>query len=201
MSEKVYLKVVLLGKVNSGKTCLVTRYITDTFSPEQPSTIGAAFCRKDINVEGQLISLAIWDTAGAERYQAMSSMYYRNAKAAIICFDLSEISSFEKADYWVKQILENEPKCKIYICGTKLDLIEDEIKTRAVSKDSVEGYARGRSAEVFETSSKTGTNIGELFQRISYIFLSNSDLLPSKQGTKGRLTLSSSDRPTKSSCC
>ena len=37
MSEKVYLKVVLLGKVNSGKTCLVTRYITDTFSPEQPS--------------------------------------------------------------------------------------------------------------------------------------------------------------------
>lgn len=37
MSDKIYLKVVLLGKVNSGKTCLVTRYITDTFSPEQPS--------------------------------------------------------------------------------------------------------------------------------------------------------------------
>ena len=37
MTDKVYLKIVLLGKVNSGKTCLVTRYLTDTFSPEQPS--------------------------------------------------------------------------------------------------------------------------------------------------------------------
>ncbi|CAB4016411.1 ras-related Rab-24-like [Paramuricea clavata] len=160
MSEKVYLKVVLLGKVDSGKTCLVTRYITDTFSPEQPSTIGAAFCRKDINVEGQLLSLAIWDTAGAERYQAMSSMYYRNAKAALICFDLTDASSFEKADYWVKQILTNEPNCKMYLCGTKLDLIEDEIKERAVSKNSAEHFAKGCNAEVFETSSKTGTNVG-----------------------------------------
>lgn len=37
MQEKTYLKVVLLGKVNSGKTCLVTRYITRAFSEETPS--------------------------------------------------------------------------------------------------------------------------------------------------------------------
>ena len=37
MQEKTYLKVVLLGKVNSGKTCLVTRYITRSFSEETPS--------------------------------------------------------------------------------------------------------------------------------------------------------------------
>ncbi|XP_046840525.1 ras-related protein Rab-24-like isoform X2 [Xenia sp. Carnegie-2017] len=160
MSEKVYLKVVLLGKVNSGKTCLVTRYITDTFSPEQPSTIGAAFCRKELNIDGRLLTLAIWDTAGAERYQSLTSMYYRNAGAAVICFDLTDASSFEKADYWVSQILANEPKCKIYLCGTKFDLIQDEIKTRAVSKVSIEHYAKGREAEVLETSSKTGRNIG-----------------------------------------
>ena len=198
MSEKVYLKVVLLGKVSSGKTCLVTRYITDTFSPEQPSTIGAAFCRKDVNVEGVLLSLAIWDTAGAERYQAMSSMYYRNAKAAVICFDLADASSFEKADYWVNQILINEPNCKIYLCGTKLDLIEDDMEERGVSKESVEKYGKGRNAEVFETSSKTGTNVGELFERISRTFLKNSDLLPD---SRSGLKLSASDGATKSSCC
>ena len=37
MQEKTYLKVVLLGKVNSGKTCLVTRYMTRSFSEETPS--------------------------------------------------------------------------------------------------------------------------------------------------------------------
>ncbi|CAB4033434.1 Ras-related Rab-24 [Paramuricea clavata] len=131
----------------------------------------------------------------------MSSMYYRNAKAALICFDLTDASSFEKADYWVKQILTNEPNCKMYLCGTKLDLIEDEIKERAVSKNSVEHFAKGCNAEVFETSSKTGTNVGALFERVSYSFLSNSDLLPGKQGTKGRLKLSNSDGVPKSSCC
>lgn len=197
MTDKVYLKIVLLGKVDSGKTCLVTRYITDTFSPEQPSTIGAAFCRKDITVEGRILSLAIWDTAGAERYQAMSSMYYRNAKAAVICFDLTDKSSFEKAEYWVNQILTNEPNCKIYLCGTKVDLIHDEIVQRAVPQEIVENYAKGRNSEVFETSSKSGVNVGNLFDRMAYSFLVNSDLLP---GAKNGIKLQASNAK-KSSCC
>lgn len=43
MQEKTYLKVVLLGKVNSGKTCLVTRYITRSFSEETPSVSKFSF--------------------------------------------------------------------------------------------------------------------------------------------------------------
>lgn len=198
MTDKVYLKIVLLGKVNSGKTCLVTRYITDTYSPEQPSTIGAAFCRKDISVEGRILSLAIWDTAGAERYQAMSSMYYRNAKAAVICFDLTEKLSFEKADYWVNQILTNEENCKIYLCGTKLDLIKADLNKRAVPQDTVKNYANGRNAEVFETSSKSGVNVGKLFETISHSFLVNNDLLP---GAQGGVKLKSSDGQKPSLCC
>ena len=49
MQEKTYLKVVLLGKVNSGKTCLVTRYITRTFSEETPS-VSQAFVRTEISI-------------------------------------------------------------------------------------------------------------------------------------------------------
>ena len=45
MQEKTYLKVVLLGKVNSGKTCLVTRYMTRSFSEETPSVSMNSFSR------------------------------------------------------------------------------------------------------------------------------------------------------------
>lgn len=33
--------------------------------------------------------------------------------------------------------------CKIYLCGTKLDLILEKISERAVSQETVENYAKG----------------------------------------------------------
>ena len=44
------------------------------------------------------------DTAGSERYEAMSRIYYRGAKAAIVCYDLTDSSSFERAKFWVKEL-------------------------------------------------------------------------------------------------
>ena len=42
----------------------------------------------------------IWDTAGQERYHALTPMYYRNAHAAVVVFDISNMSSFERAQKW-----------------------------------------------------------------------------------------------------
>lgn len=179
MQEKTYLKVVLLGKVNSGKTCLVTRYITRSFSEETPSTIGAAFCRKDLYIQGRNLSLAIWDTAGAERYQAMSAMYYRSARAALICFDLTDSTSFDKAKYWVDQVKAAEPDCRIYLCGTKLDLIEEALQPREVQSRTVINYGREIDSDVFETSSKRGTNIDQVFEKVAEDFMKSNKMLAS----------------------
>lgn len=68
------------------------------------------------------------DTAGAERYEAMSKLYYRGAKAAVICFgevlnrnvcvlfvsrdrdfvDLTDSSNFERAQFWVNELKTHE---------------------------------------------------------------------------------------------
>ncbi|KXJ18182.1 ras-related protein Rab-24 [Exaiptasia diaphana] len=197
MQEKTYLKVVLLGKVNSGKTCLVTRYITRAFSEETPSTIGAAFCRKDLYIQGRNLSLAIWDTAGAERYQAMSAMYYRSARAAIICYDLTDDGSFTKAKFWVDQLKDAEPECRIYLCGTKLDLIEEAVSPREVLTRAVSNYGRDIGADVFETSSKRGTNVDKVFEKIAEDFM-RLNKVPG-QG-KGDVTLDNGSRK-KISCC
>lgn len=78
-------------------------------------TIGAAFVAKALNVGDKVITLGIWvsvvtrvfiyacrplisdfmcflssqDTAGSERYEAMSRIYYRGARAAIVCYGIS----------------------------------------------------------------------------------------------------------------
>ena len=140
--QRVDVKVVMLGKEYVGKTSLVERYVHDRFlvGPYQ-NTIGAAFVAKVMSVGDRTVTLGIWDTAGSERYEAMSRIYYRGAKAAIVCYDLTDSSSFERAKFWVKELRNLEEGCQIYLCGTKSDLLEEDRRRRRVDFHDVQDYA------------------------------------------------------------
>ncbi|XP_032125826.1 ras-related protein Rab-24 isoform X1 [Sapajus apella] len=171
--QRVDVKVVMLGKEYVGKTSLVERYVHDRFlvGPYQ-NTIGAAFVAKVMSVGDRTVTLGIWDTAGSERYEAMSRIYYRGAKAAIVCYDLTDSSSFERAKFWVKELRSLEEGCQIYLCGTKSDLLEEDRRRRRVDFHDVQDYADNIKAQLFETSSKTGQSVDELFQKVAEDYVS-----------------------------
>lgn len=166
--QRVDAKVVMLGKEYVGKTSLVERYVHNRFlvGPYQ-NTIGAAFVAKVMPVGSRTVTLGIWDTAGSERYEAMSRIYYRGAKAAIVCYDLTDRSSFQRAKFWVNELQNFEENCRIYLCGTKSDLLEEDRRRREIDFHDVQDYADEIKAELFETSSKTGQNVDELFQKVA----------------------------------
>ncbi|XP_066934855.1 ras-related protein Rab-24-like [Clytia hemisphaerica] len=173
---KVDIKVVLLGRYFCGKTSLIQRFIYGTFEDRYSNTIGAAFSGKTITVNGKSVEVAIWDTVGDEKYESLSRMYYRNAKAAVLCYDLTDSKSWDRAKFWVDEVRKNEEDCKIYLCGTKLDLIANQ--ERAVDFRDVSKYAQSIGAKEFETSSKSGENIDEVFQTIVSDYLEhNKDML------------------------
>jgi small GTP-binding protein len=58
------------------------------------------FLTKKIQINGYTIKFEIWDTAGQERYHALTPMYYRNANAAVVVFDVTNSTSFERAQKW-----------------------------------------------------------------------------------------------------
>ena len=93
MGGDVDCKVVILGSSAAGKSSLLERIINNNYRKMLPATVGAAFAPK--LVDG--VTLGLWDTAGQEQYASMSAMYYRDAKAALVCFDLTSRSSFERA--------------------------------------------------------------------------------------------------------
>eukprot|EP01102_Stenamoeba_stenopodia_P017483 TRINITY_DN626_c0_g1_i1.p1 TRINITY_DN626_c0_g1~~TRINITY_DN626_c0_g1_i1.p1 ORF type:complete len:204 (-),score=58.35 TRINITY_DN626_c0_g1_i1:189-800(-) len=165
--SKVDVKVVLLGQHDVGKTCLVERYLHGKFKFNVTATVGAAFGAKKVEVNGTSITLGIWDTAGAERYESMSRIYYRSARAAIVCYDLTNKVSFNKVRFWVEELLANEKNCDIYIVGTKLDRILEEGEARAIGEETVQNYAENIGAKVFDTSAKTGQNVDSLFFKIA----------------------------------
>ncbi|KAJ2318121.1 hypothetical protein IWW52_002746 [Coemansia sp. RSA 2704] len=90
-----------------GKTSLVTRYIHHTFSDRTPSTIGASFVTAKIDVDDWECRLQLWDSAGQERFRAMTQMYYRGANAVVLVYDITNEDSFKDVDTWVQELQRN----------------------------------------------------------------------------------------------
>lgn len=166
MSNKCDAKVVILGRSDVGKTCFMERYLRGRFVECTP-TVGAAFGAKVITKCDRSITLGLWDTAGSERYQSMSAIYYRSAFAAVICFDLTNAASFEKLKFWCEEVRVHEPDCLIFICGTKCDLVVNDFGKRAVDPDTVEQFVKELDTEFFETSAITGEGLENVFNRIA----------------------------------
>lgn len=167
-------KLVLLGDSSVGKSSIVHRFVKDTFDELRESTIGAAFLSqsiriKDPNGAGEvMIKFEIWDTAGQERYKSLAPMYYRNANAALVVYDVTEADSLVKAQSWVNELKQKvgDDNLVIHLVGNKVDLVEEEEDKRAVLVEDATTYATEENLLFKEVSAKTGVNIKEVFQTI-----------------------------------
>ena len=77
-------KVIILGDAGVGKTCLIRRYIDGVYMDKTQTTMGTAFFLKQWHNK----NIALWDAAGQEEFQGLTSFYCRNANAAILCYDI-----------------------------------------------------------------------------------------------------------------
>ena len=107
-------KVVLLGESGVGKTCIIARFINNTFEENLISTTGASYAGKTITFDefgGKSIKFEIWDTAGQEKYRSLTKIFYKDAGAAILVYDITRQDSFDEIKkYWLQQIKEFAPK-------------------------------------------------------------------------------------------
>jgi len=81
VSKQKSLKCVLFGPSGSGKTAFATQLVKKTFDPQYASSIGAAFLKYKHTDEH---SVELWDTAGHQRYMALSPMYLRGANIILL---------------------------------------------------------------------------------------------------------------------
>ena len=107
-------KVVLLGESGVGKTCIIARFINNTFEENLISTTGASYAGKTMTFDeydGKSIRFEIWDTAGQEKYRSLTKIFYKDAGAAILVYDITRKESYEEIQkYWFNQIKDHAPK-------------------------------------------------------------------------------------------
>ncbi|QHS75816.1 Rab family GTPase YPT53 [Saccharomyces paradoxus] len=163
------IKVVLLGESAVGKSSIVLRFVSNDFKESREPTIGAAFLTKRITKDNKVIKFEIWDTAGQERFAPLAPMYYRNAQAALVVFDVTDEASFYKAQNWVKELHEKVGEnIVIALVGNKIDLLNNdgENSNRAMKEPEVQSLCKRENLLYFEASAKTGENIHQIFQTV-----------------------------------
>ena len=176
-SSDIRLKVLVLGDATIGKTSLITRYCTNEFQPVYITTIGIDKRRKNICVNNVQVKLIIWDTAGQEKFRALNKTFYKETDAVILAFDLNNKESIININYWMGQLYQekNIEKIGLVLVGTKKDLLNDGGRDK-VEKKEIEDSIQRYKIKYFETSSKTGEGVKEMFNYVIKLSLSKKNV-------------------------
>lgn len=202
-SYNFVFKVVLIGESGVGKSNLLSRFTKNEFSHDSRTTIGVEFSTRTVQLDNYTIKAQIWDTAGLERYRAITSAYYRGAVGALLVYDISKHLTYESAERWLKELYEHaDPHIVVMLVGNKRDLES----LRTVPEKEARAFADSKGLMFMETSALDSFNVEAAFNEVlTAIHMKVS----SKQVTRGSIsavTLSpsrpaSEEQEERKSCC
>ena len=165
MSSVEGIKMVLIGESAVGKTSIIKRFTSDKFEIDSLSSLSAQISSKEIEINSQIYNLDIWDTAGQEKYRALVKVFYKNSKAIILVYDITNQKSFDEVkNYWFPQTKENSDKDVVYgLVGNKSDLYDKE----EVNENEAREFAKEINAIFFLTSALNKNGINDLFNQLA----------------------------------
>ena len=168
MTEKkeIILKIIILGSSEVGKTSILNRYFNNNFSPNLLSTIGIDFKTKFFKFDEEKVKLNFIDTAGQEKFRAISVNYLKGINGVILVFDITKKVTFDLIQSWIKDINQNnDGNIGKILLGNKSDLAEN----REVLKEDAELLAKDLECKYYEGSAKSGENIIEALDEVAKI--------------------------------
>jgi small GTP-binding protein len=174
LGEEEAFKIVLIGESGVGKTSIISQFIHKIFQDDIQPSMGGTFTSKTLLFEdGKVLRLDIWDTAGQEKYRALTQMFYKDANAAVLVYDITRKDSFEElTKYWFDKIKENSSSDIIlFLAANKSDLIERE----EVNEEVARKYAKEINADYCSISAKNSIGIDDLFIQIAKKYTGRTD--------------------------
>ena len=121
--DNIQRKVVVVGDGAVGKTSLLITYSTDSFPGEEyiPTVFDNYSAKRNIN--GKIIELNLWDTAGQEDYDNLRPMSYPQTDVFVLCFNIYDKMSLTNiTKKWIPEVRKHCPETPVILVGTKLDM-------------------------------------------------------------------------------
>ena len=161
VEDLIKLKLIVVGNQGTGKSCILNRFINETFDEKYQATIGLDFQSKNITIHDQDVRLIIYDTAGQEKFRSLIPMYIREAQIILLVYDISDKDSFDAMPNWIQEVKEVLNKEVVFaLIGNKMDLESQ----RKISYEEGKKLAEKNNFVFQEVSAKTGKNFENLFE-------------------------------------
>ena len=200
------IKVILIGDSGVGKTNIMSKFLKNQFLENSKATVGVEFGSKLFIHENHKIKAQIWDTAGQEKYKAITGAYYKGSKGALVIYDITRKDTFVNIEKWVNDLkTTGDPKITIIIIGNKNDLADK----RQVTKEEGEEKAKSFGCAFLETSAFSGDNIDkafdimvkEIYEKFSSDTSGDEQLSPGGKGEDIKLDKEKATDKKKKKCC
>ncbi|ESL11201.1 hypothetical protein TRSC58_01055 [Trypanosoma rangeli SC58] len=187
------LKIVSIGSVGAGKSCVIKRYCEGRFVAKYIPTIGIDYGVKRVGLRPPahmspaplnfFVRVNFWDMSGGEEFVEIRNEFYYAAEGVLIVYDVSDVASFTALDSWVAemQMHLNQPRSGavetvnartaakppvVVVCANKVDDEVDGGRKRVVSEAEGRRWAEGHGYKYFETSACTGLHVTEMFETL-----------------------------------
>ena len=137
-------KIILIGNSGVGKTSFFRKLSTGDFAETNIATIGVEKISFDINIindnnEKKRIDISLFDTAGQEKFRALTRQYYKGTDGVLLLYDIADKKTFVNVEMWIDSLNESidnsKDKYVIILIGNKKDLLDDENYSREVSEE------------------------------------------------------------------
>ena len=107
---------------------------------------------------------------------------------------MDEKASWDRLKHWVEELNKAEPRCQVYVCATKIDLLlganqELDDSKRAVQFSKTQEYCLKIGANLVETSSLLNKGVSELFDQIARDYIEKHVAIEHQEADSEELNL------------
>jgi len=163
------IKCGIVGDGTVGKTTLLVSYTARAFLDDYVPTLFDNFSAIE-EVDGQVINMILWDTAGQEDYTHLRTTCYHNTDIFLLCFSTVHMDSFDNLKHkWIQELKANAPETPFILVGTKTDLRDQLEKDNDKSTEIIsnkKGQKRSKELKAqsyIECTSKDPQSVNNVF--------------------------------------
>jgi small GTP-binding protein len=153
-------KVCMVGVFGTGKTSLVQRFVHSMFSERYLSTVGVKIDRKPIQLDGADVTLVLWDLAGRDGHEDITTSYLRGSHAVLYVADGTRRETCDQLPELQALVREAAGEVPEVLALNKSDLKE------RWALSTGDEQALSKAFDLVRTSAKTGDGVEEIFLKI-----------------------------------
>ncbi len=161
-------KICMVGAFGVGKTSLVTRFVQSIFSEKYLTTVGVKIDKKQMVVDGEEVTLMLWDLAGKDAVTQIKPEHLRGASGYILVVDGTRADTLRAA-------IEQQARCEEVTSGAPFTVVVNKADIKQQWELGEADFNALQPWTLVFSSAKTGEGVEQLFLDLATRILRKGD--------------------------